>query len=606
MFHKVHFAWRRPAHKTSKLWRVIAVRHFAYEDTFAFRVHGPKKVALVIHPVLPGADQRKRRSEIIWDAEEALGLARANRWDVLPGPNREPRGGWDMEGLAEAERLDAERQAGIAQRTAHVPEGWHLDRGEEESDDEFDIHEGAWKSGVVKRQWAETCILRVRYIDPKTLFARGKLEELALYVAQNPCDYVFVNTTLTPSQSMNMQTIFCNAVAASLTNTRREEGRGLILKKAPELEVMDRNRLVLEIFQTRASTAQAKLQVSLARLEYMKTRMVMNTPARLKKMFVLLHEEVGPYKELKGTQNNVQINYEHEVEPFDTERSMLRQLEARLKKALDVEKKAQQTRRSGRAGVPTLGIVGYTNAGKTSLMNRLTNAELKERDLLFQTLDTTLRRVKLPSGGHAIIADSIGFIQNLPHNLFAAFESTLSELVSCDVLIHVRDIAHPQRDMQKDTVLTTLRSAGVPEEKLERSLIEVWNKIDLLPREELEALLSTAPEGVIPVCAADGMGIEELRDVLDTVCTSHANRQCRTFRFPEANMQKALKYLYRHGVVHQDTLSMTDDGLYCIDAILPHAAWRSWEKTGLSVEVPGAHSGKTKASVKQNRIAASH
>eukprot|EP00929_Paragymnodinium_shiwhaense_P029010 TRINITY_DN16721_c0_g1_i1.p1 TRINITY_DN16721_c0_g1~~TRINITY_DN16721_c0_g1_i1.p1 ORF type:complete len:315 (-),score=59.77 TRINITY_DN16721_c0_g1_i1:74-1018(-) len=268
----------------------VAVRTFAYEDTFAFRVHGPKPLALVIHPVLP-SEIRKPIPEVLWDAEEALGLARANRWDLLPGPN-EPRGGWDHETLAQVEEQELRRRA--ASGAWNVPEGFHRDRGEEEDDDEFDVNEVAWKNGIVKRQWAETCILRVRQIEPRTFFGEGKIKELALHVANNPPDVVFVNTNLTPSQNMQLETVFRNGVAAGIAKKRRAEGRaprfGL-----PEIEVYDRTRLVLDIFQNRASTPQAKVQVGLAKLEFMKTRLTMGTDAKLKETFQMLQEFVGPY-----------------------------------------------------------------------------------------------------------------------------------------------------------------------------------------------------------------------------------------------------------------------------------------------------------------------
>ena len=181
---------------------------------------------------------------------------------------------------------------------------------------------------------------------------------------------------------------------------------------------------------------------------YLKTRLTLSTKTRLKETLQLLQEQVGPFKEVKGFRTDVEVQYHYEQKPFETEKALLRAAELRLKKMLETEKKVRSQHRLNRTGVPTVGIVGYTNAGKTSLMNRLTDAGLRERDLLFQTLDTTMRRVKLPSGGYAIIADSIGFIQHLPHNLYAAFQATLDELISCDVLLHVRDIAHPQRTLQ--------------------------------------------------------------------------------------------------------------------------------------------------------------
>ncbi|CAK8993103.1 GTPase HflX (GTP-binding protein HflX) [Durusdinium trenchii] len=440
---------RRTPPRRTPLWRTVK-RWFSYEDTLAYRLHGPKPLAVVVHPVVTAGKSTwgKPWPQILWDAEEALGLARANRWDLLPGPNETPHGGWDDEAFATAEAQDLLRRQQSGAWTA--PEGWHLDRGEEESDDEYDVHEAAWQNGVIKRQFAETTVVKVRLIDSNTYFGKGKVAELAMYIAQNPCDYLFVNTTLTPTQSRNLETVLNNAVAAGDAQQRRDENRGIPPgTKFPGLEVIDRNRLVLEIFNLRARTPQAKVQVALARLEYMKGRLSLCTKKQMKDTIRLLQQEVGPFKEVQGYPNNVYAQYHYETSPFETEKSLLRQAELRFKKMLETEKKVRKKARENREGVPTIGIVGYTNAGKTSLMNRLTDAGLRERDLLFQTLDTTMRRVKLPSGGHAIIADSIGFIQHLPHNLFAAFQATLEEIIDCDVLLHVRDIAHPQRTMQK-------------------------------------------------------------------------------------------------------------------------------------------------------------
>ncbi|CAE7268301.1 hflX [Symbiodinium sp. KB8] len=560
-------------------WRLSLVgrRPFSYEDTLAFRLHGPKPQAVVIHPVLTAgaAGWGKPWQQILWDAEEALGLARANRWDLLPGPNGEPAGGWDHEAFAAAEAEDLLRRQASGAWSA--PEGWHLDRGEEESDDEYDIHEAAWKNGKVKRQWAETCIQKVRQIDPNTFFGKGKVTELALYLAENPCSYVFINTTLTPNQTRNLETVFNNAVAAGDANERREQG--LAVPKGgskASVEVIDRNRLVLEIFSLRARTPQAKVQVGLARLEYLKTRLTLGTKARLRETIKLLHEQVGPFKEVTGFKSDVEIQYHYEATPFETERTLLRIAQARMKKCLETEKRSRKLQRINREGVPTIGIVGYTNAGKTSLMNRLTDAGLRERDLLFQTLDTTMRRVKLPSGGHAIIADSIGFIQHLPHNLFAAFQTTLDEIVSCDVLLHVRDIAHPQRTMQKDIVLKTLRSAGMPESKLRSSVIEVWNKIDLL------SSMSYVPPEAVPICAADGTGVEDLLHVLDAVIGAQLDKQRRTVKFPQELMPQVMAFLHKNGAVDQESLSIEEDGdsttaKVCIDAVLPAVGWKRWE-----------------------------
>lgn len=504
-------------------------------------------------------------------------MARANRWDVLPGPNPEPEGGWDEEALAQAEKVEARQRDLISARTAAVPEGYHLDRGEDESDDEFDVNEAAWQNGIVKRQWAETCCVRVRHVDVNTLFGKGKVIELALYVARNPCDYVFINTQLTPTQLRNLGTVFSNAAQAADTKERRDERRMQKGTRSCYVEIVDRTKLVLDIFHTRASSPQAKLQVGLARLEYMKTRLILGSKSRLKQAFRILEEEVGPFKEVSGMKDDVVINYEYEAKPFEAERIMIRDWEKRLKRMLAKEKKTQENHRKGRENVPTIGLVGYTNSGKTSLMNKLTGADLREKDLLFQTLDTTLRQVKLPQGEHAVIADSIGFIQDLPHQLFVAFEATLAELLSCDVLLHVRDIAHPQSEMQRQTVISTLRSAGVSEEKLEASVIEVWNKIDLLSPDDLQAMGKSMPAGVVPVCAADGAGVEALLNVLQTVINSQLSLRRRSVSFPEASMSTCLKLLHQIGTVDHESMAFHERGDVTLNVVLSEPAWGRWQ-----------------------------
>lgn len=552
------------------LCRVETRRWFAYEDTLAFRLHGPKPLAIVIHPILPDTG-RKPLSQILLDAEEAIDLARATRWDILPGPNGEPRGGWDDAALAQAEALEQQRREESSAQL--VPEGWHLDRGEEESDDEYDVWEEAWRNEVIRRQWAETCVIKIREINPGTFFGKGKVTELALYVADNPCRFVFVNTTLTPTQTKNLEFVFNNAAVAAESRQRREEGRMDNGRRPPPVQVFDRNRIVLELFQLRAKTPIAKVQVSMARLEHMKTRLTLGTRARLNETLRILQDQVGPFKQVSGYNTEVEVQYHYEIKPFETERILLREAERRFKKALLKEKKTRELHRRGRVGVPTIGIVGYTNVGKTTLMNRLTGADLKERNILFQTLETTFRRVYLPSGNHAIVADSIGFIQQLPHSLFAAYEMTLEELVNCDVLLHVRDISHPHRRMHKETVLQTLESAGVPRAKLETSVIEVWNKIDLLPA------LDYVPPEAVPICASDGTGVVDLMQVLDAVLMSQVDLHRRTVSFPEAQMKEVLAFLHQHGSIDRESLVVEERagaGLVSIDATLPSSAWRRW------------------------------
>ncbi|CAK0827229.1 unnamed protein product, partial [Prorocentrum cordatum] len=434
----------------------------------------------------------------------------------------------------------------------------------------------AWKHNVVRRQWAETCVVKLRKIDPGTFFGKGKVEELAIHVANNPCDYVFINTTLTPTQSQNLEVVFCNAVAAADARKRREEERHPRGKRQPECQVIDRNRLVLEIFNFRAESSQAKIQAGMARLQYLKTRLTCGTKARLRQVLQVLQEQIGPYHEVTGFKGGVEIQRHYETSPFETERALLAQAERKLKRATETERKHKEMQRKKRKGVPMIGIVGYTNVGKTTLMNRITDAGLVERDILFQTLDTTLRSVRLPSGAHAIIGDSIGFIQHLPHHIITAFSSTLEDMVQCDILLHVRDISHPQRKLQKDVVLRTLEQAGMTHQQIEARVVEVWNKVDLLPS------MDFVPPNAIPVSALDGTGVHELLRVVDTVVGAQVELQRRTVSFPRERMSEAMAFLHRNGsvdegslAVQEGTLAVTGEGVgvacVSVDAILPKA-----------------------------------
>lgn len=577
-------------------WRspVGARRGFAYEDTFAYRLHGPKPKVVVVHPVLAIAGRVKPWSHLVDDAVEALSLARSLRWDILPGPNEEPKGGWDDAAWEHAQALEEQRRLQTSALTAHVPEGWHLDRGEAESDDEFDVHEEAWKNDTVKRQWAETCVVKVRHIDPNTYVGKGKMQEMALYIARNPCDIVFFNTSLTPTQSRNLETIFNNSVLAADAAQRREEEREVFGKYIPSIEVYDRNRIVLEIFHLRAQTPTAKLQVKMARLEWLKSRLTLGTQARLQQAIKMLQDEVGPFRPVTSRQTDVVIRYHYESEPFETERKLLADLEKRLKKRIATAVNAKKLHQSGRLGLPIIGIVGYTNVGKTTMMNALTGSDLRERDLFFQTLDSTYRRMRLPSGGNAIVVDSIGFIQNFPHTLLSSFKLTMDELAQCDIFLHVRDMAHPQRKLQKETVLQTLRDAGIPESKLESNVIEVWNKIDLLPS------LDYVPPEAIPICAKDGTGMQDLLQVIDTVVSFRTGRRCIA-AFPESRISQAIEFFRRHGAPGAvETLQVgaigeatAPDGtageetLMTIEAVLPDASWRRWSaEVGLGRVLP--------------------
>jgi GTP-binding protein HflX len=303
---------------------------------------------------------------------------------------------------------------------------------------------------------------------PATLIGSGKVEEIAVQARALEPQVVIVNGALSPVQQRN-------------------------LEKAWNSKVLDRTALILEIFGDRAATREGRLQVELAHLNYQRSRLV--------RSWTHLERQRGGFGFLGGP-GETQI---------ETDRRLIGRRIARIEKDLEKVRNTRGLQRRARKRVPypVIALVGYTNAGKSTLFNRLTAADVLAKDLLFATLDPTMRGIKLPGGTRAILSDTVGFIADLPTELIAAFRATLEEVLEADIIAHVRDAAHMESEAQKADVLKVLSDLGVPPE---RPIIEILNKIDLLAPDVRAGLVAASgrQDGPLAVSALTGEGLAPL------------------------------------------------------------------------------------------------
>ncbi len=366
------------------------------------------------------------------------------------------------------------------------------------------LEEAVGLAAALDLEVRESLIAPLRAVTPSTLFGSGKVAEIGELCAQAGVDVVVIDDALTPVQQRN-------------------------LERAWKVKVIDRTGLILEIFARRARTGEGRLQVELARLDYERSRLV--------RTWTHLERQRGGFGFLGGPGES----------QIEADRRLLAERIVKLKADLTDVRRTRNLQRQGRKRVPypIVALVGYTNAGKSTLFNRLTGADVLAKSMLFATLDPTLRQLRLPGGRSAILSDTVGFISDLPHELVEAFRATLDEVREADVILHVRDIASSDSEAQGQDVTTVLDELGVKRDE-GRRILEVWNKIDLLDDEHRTEIAEQArARGAVAVSSVTGEG---LADLFARVAGLIDEDPERIFLLSPGDGE-ALAWLYRHGRV---------------------------------------------------------
>ena len=346
--------------------------------------------------------------------------------------------------------------------------------------------------------------------DPAYFIGRGKLEEAEAIVSELKVEAVIFDNDLTPAQTRN-------------------------LEKALDIVVVDRTSLILQIFAQRAQTKAAKLQVDLAQLQYALPRLT-----RMWTHLSRLGTGGGTAGGSAGRAGGV-VRGPGETQ-LQIDRRLIHSQISRVKKALQKVEKHRRVQRKQRQEMINVSLVGYTNAGKSTLFNALTSEKRLAEDKLFATLDPTTRLLDLPDNRHVLLSDTVGFLKKLPHHLVASFKATLEEVAEADLLLHVVDVAHPEAESQIDAVDEVLKELDA----FERPTLMVFNKVDLLENEEYTQLFRNKYPDSLAISAQNGTGLEALKDLLAERFSTQDVEVSLALSYQDG---KALDYLYKHGEV---------------------------------------------------------
>lgn len=369
------------------------------------------------------------------------------------------------------------------------------------------LEEAIGLAGAINLDIVHHEIVKIREIKPALFFSQGIIDKLLPIIKEQEIELLIVDSSLTPIQQRN-------------------------LEKKLNIKIIDRTALILEIFGERAQTKEGKLQVELAHLTYQRSRLV--------RSWTHLERQRGGAGFLGGP-GETQI---------ELDRRIIDDKIIRIKKDLEKVKQTRQIQRGSRQKVPypIVALVGYTNAGKSSVFNRLSDAGVFAENLLFATLDNTLRKISLPSGREVILSDTVGFISDLPHELIMSFRATLEEVLEADIIVHVRDISNENNDIQKKDVLSVLKNLGLDEIESQDCYIELLNKIDVLDKTDKQHIVEFASrkDNVIAISAHTGEGCDEFLQQIDKILASTRKKTDIIINSADGAL---LSWIYRHAEV---------------------------------------------------------
>ena len=400
--------------------------------------------------------------------------------------------------------------------------------------EEARLEEAIGLARAIDLEVVQGLVVQVSQPRPATLMGTGKIAEIKTLLDEHDAGLVIVDHPLTPVQQRN-------------------------LEKEWNAKVIDRTGLILEIFGRRASTKEGTLQVDLAHLNYQKGRLV--------RSWTHLERQRGGAGFMGGP-GETQI---------EADRRLLQERIVKLERELEQVVRTRQLHRAKRRKVPhpIVALVGYTNAGKSTLFNRITGAGVLAEDMLFATLDPTLRRMKLPHGRTVILSDTVGFISDLPTHLVAAFRATLEEVLEADLILHVRDMSDPDNAAQSADVMRILSDLGIDEKEREARIIEVWNKIDRLDPEAHDALAERAKgrDNIMAVSAVTGEGVEAL---LDEIARRLSGVLTETTVVIPATQLSLVSWIYENAIV--DERRDREDGAVELDVRLSESQAAALER----------------------------